>query len=323
MRFFSILFLICFSFSAVAQIDIEMNPKTTRFHDLGEFSVTRRGDTWVDLPVMGEGFFSASRMIPTDSGTHLSLRRLREEATQVEVLLRSGEKLRRFQITLAADAHYLLDLSSFADPYDRIYLFSLQPVDAAFWQPSKVGFKGEVLSGIAMKLQQNYQDLGRQQTRDDLDLLMFFAPTQDSSSSLKATNICQQAYRDCRNMGGSPQECQSEYEDCDTDFDGVPNIVDNCVYRQNPDQSDCDGDGIGDLCDSQNANYVNIEYLGMCEDKDTHFGYITLEYYHVYRQRDYGCGNQDRLHFQFDHDEDCELYWMCDGVGTPCGNFSL
>ena len=35
----------------------------------------------------------------------------------------------------------------------------------------------------------------------------------------------------------------------DTDDDGVLDINDNCIHESNPDQSDSDGDGIGDVCD--------------------------------------------------------------------------
>jgi hypothetical protein len=35
----------------------------------------------------------------------------------------------------------------------------------------------------------------------------------------------------------------------DSDWDGVQDVVDNCVGASNPDQSDVDGDGIGDMCD--------------------------------------------------------------------------
>ena len=45
-------------------------------------------------------------------------------------------------------------------------------------------------------------------------------------------------------------------EDCvvDTDGDGVPDDTDNCVTTPNPDQTDTDGDGIGDACDPDDDN---------------------------------------------------------------------
>jgi len=35
----------------------------------------------------------------------------------------------------------------------------------------------------------------------------------------------------------------------DSDCDGVPDVADNCLHVDNPNQADADGDGVGDLCD--------------------------------------------------------------------------
>jgi hypothetical protein len=39
----------------------------------------------------------------------------------------------------------------------------------------------------------------------------------------------------------------------DDDGDGIPNSQDNCPEVSNPAQTDCDSDGIGDACDSDNV----------------------------------------------------------------------
>ena len=51
----------------------------------------------------------------------------------------------------------------------------------------------------------------------------------------------------------------------DTDADGVCDDVDNCPALTNPDQADLDGDGIGDVCDPNDAE-LNVTKLEMARD---------------------------------------------------------
>jgi hypothetical protein len=50
-------------------------------------------------------------------------------------------------------------------------------------------------------------------------------------------------------------ECVLACPNGDSDLDGIPNGSDNCPSVANANQADCDGDGIGDVCDTLNANY--------------------------------------------------------------------
>jgi len=43
-------------------------------------------------------------------------------------------------------------------------------------------------------------------------------------------------------------QCPGVDDTIDTDSDGIPDTCDNCPAHQNPDQADCDDNGIGDLC---------------------------------------------------------------------------
>ena len=48
----------------------------------------------------------------------------------------------------------------------------------------------------------------------------------------------------------------------DADSDNVPDECDNCPYTYNPDQTDSDGDGIGDLCEGLTIWYVKPDGTG-------------------------------------------------------------
>jgi hypothetical protein len=86
-------------------------------------------------------------------------------------------------------------------------------------------------------------------------------------------------WNQCRNS------CEATYLDCisqlpDIDDDGVLTTVDNCPFNPNPEQSDCDSDGVGNICDPTNGIFASgsssICYL---DDDGPNIGYFRFETY--------------------------------------------
>jgi hypothetical protein len=84
-----------------------------------------------------------------------------------------------------------------------------------------------------------------------------------SQSGWSCTHACKDGtiWTNCGEWIGYPPN--------DLDDDGVANPSDNCLCDYNPNQADCDTDGSGDVCDSQNERWVFVQDLGRC-DWDLH-----------------------------------------------------
>jgi len=60
----------------------------------------------------------------------------------------------------------------------------------------------------------------------------------------------------------------------DSDGDGIMDPNDNCPYNYNPDQTDCDGDGIGNVCD---GDCPNLDGLNPVDFND--FSILAADWY--------------------------------------------
>jgi hypothetical protein len=50
----------------------------------------------------------------------------------------------------------------------------------------------------------------------------------------------------------------------DADGDSIADCVDNCPTVPNPDQAECDGDGMGDACDNDDDNDGVLDASDVC-----------------------------------------------------------
>lgn len=84
--------------------------------------------------------------------------------------------------------------------------------------------------------------------------------------------------------------CPGARDNLDADGDGVPDCRDNCAGTANPEQADANGDGVGDVCQPQQATLVDAD-MSLWTVYDTHTsGNVIIDPPH---QSSDGGGNAD------------------------------
>jgi hypothetical protein len=116
-------------------------------------------------------------------------------------------------------------------------------------------------------------------------------PATDCAYNCYPESLCTMSCTD----GGGESNC-GNYGVCnpDPDADNLPYYLDNCPVDYNPNQADCDGDGVGDVCDSQDATYVVVEARNCWIRNRVHaWGSDTTWYSEVRYHDTSSCGSPD------------------------------
>lgn len=150
---------------------------------------------------------------------------------------------------------------------------------------------------------------------------------------------------DCSVLCGPSADCGQTCEDegqvidcyqygvCepDPDDDGVSTGADNCPLTFNPDQANCDSDGIGDACDGENGIYQQVGFSSMCWIRQrTHlWGTDATEFTEARLEDISNCGSPDKWQRfegfkgscfgEFNSGECCKLYFG----QSPCLYYGL
>lgn len=150
-----------------------------------------------------------------------------------------------------------------------------------------MSFVGAVLAGCAM-------DGGDERATSVTSSELNLAPTCEGQ--------CGDENRICLIENPRPL-CKRDFDSCmancaastDDDGDGVPDQLDNCPAIPNPGQANCDGDALGDACDSLNARYVAGPEQTCMTDRDDHVINVTFEHKVEWVEHDTStCGAPDR-----------------------------
>jgi len=96
---------------------------------------------------------------------------------------------------------------------------------------------------------QNGGDCSETYPADNEDPVRLRAIAADGSTFVNWSGDCSGTSTIFNLFVNSPETCRARFSR-DTDGDGVPDFIDNCLNDPNPSQADSDNDNIGDACDS-------------------------------------------------------------------------
>lgn len=148
---------------------------------------------------------------------------------------------------------------NFSDPY---IVLGAEKHDAGAAYPSYNGFLDEIRLSNTIRYTSNFSPPSNPFTPDANTMALYHLNSSSGSIIYDSSNAPGGPSNGFINVGGNPAgpiwSVQTPFSTNDSDGDGVPDNIDNCVNVSNPVQSDIDQDGIGDLCDPDQITSKNV-----------------------------------------------------------------
>lgn len=220
-----------------------------------------------EIPVSistNSGAITASRMNDNDSRTYSDFPLPDNAQGNVQIILSSADPITSSMVTVLLDNNVALptfvEIRAIVDSQNRIVVANRRMGEETIRFPQTTSSMWTIAFTFSQPLRVGelrlHQDNASKSSARAIRFLaqpahsyrIYFDPDRQALAPVgEAGNLI--SVKDVLVIPAAPSQNNPNYVIADTDSDGTPDISDNCVSLNNPDQQDVNNNGRGDVCD--------------------------------------------------------------------------